>query len=84
MEKLSALDLLSLKRNPPFLIMGPVFRIRSQVVVLSREKERSSVLVACPRGYGQSMAEAILKAGKEYGLRPGGEDFFSRFRNHIK
>lgn len=80
MEKLSSLDLLSPKRNPPFLIMGPVFRIRSQVVVLSREKGESAVLVAYPRGYGQSMTEAMLDAGKEYGLRPGGEDLFSSLR----
>lgn len=81
MEKLSSLDLHSPKRNPPFLIMGPVIRIRSQVVVLSREKDRSAVLVACPRGYGQSMAEAMLDAGKEYGLRPSGEDLFSSLRD---
>jgi glycine cleavage system aminomethyltransferase T len=80
MEKLTALDLLTPERKPPFLIMGPVFRIRSQVVVLSRGKDRSAVLVACPRGYGQSMAEIMLDAGKEYGLRPGGEDMFFRLR----
>ena len=78
MEKLSSLDLLSPGRNPPFFIMGPVFHIRSQVVVLSRKEKGSAVLVACPRGYGQSMAEIMLEAGKEYGLRPGGEDHFSR------
>ncbi len=81
MEKLSPLDFLSTKQSPPFLIMGPVFRIRSQVIVLSREKNDSAVLVACPRGYGQSMAEAVLDAGKEYRLRPGGEDLFSGLRN---
>jgi glycine cleavage system aminomethyltransferase T len=80
MEKLTALDLLTPERKPPFLIMGPVFRIRSQVVVLSREKDRSAVLVACPRGYGQSMSEIMLDAGGEYGLRPGGEDIFFRLR----
>ena len=85
MEKISSLDLLSPERNPPFLTMGPVCRIRSQIVVLSREKEMSNVLVACPRGYGQSMADVILDAGKEYGLKPGGEDIFSGLRNtHFK
>ena len=85
MEKISSLDLLSPGQNPPFLTIGPVCRIRSQIVVLSREKEMSIVLVACPRGYGQSMADVLLDAGKEYGLRPGGEDIFSRIRNlHFK
>lgn len=77
MEKVTALDLSSPDRKPPFLIMGPVLHVRSQVVVLAREVDRPVVLVACPRGYGQSMAEALLDAGKELGLRPGGEDIFT-------
>jgi glycine cleavage system aminomethyltransferase T len=82
MEKLTSLDLLSPERNPPFFIMGPVVHIRSQVIVLSKEKESSAVLVACPRGYGQTMAEIMLEEGKEYGLRPGGEDLFTELREH--
>ena len=77
MEKVTALDFHSLDRKPPFLTMGPVLHIRSQVVILARDVDRSVVLVACPRGYGQSMAEALLDAGKEWGLRPGGEDIFT-------
>lgn len=77
MEKVTALDLLSPDRKPPFLTMGPVLDVRSQVVVLTREKVDPAVLVACPRGYGQSMAEALFEAGKEWGLKPGGEDQFS-------
>lgn len=80
MEKLTSLDLLSPGLNPPFLIMGPVLHIRSQVVVLSRDEDKSAVLVACPRGYGQSMAKMMLDAGQEYGFRPGGEDLFSSLR----
>ena len=77
MEKVSALDLVSPEREPPFLTLGPVLHVRSQVVVLAREVDSSAVLVACPRGYGQSMAEALLDAGKGRGLRPGGEDIFT-------
>ena len=80
LEKLSSLDLFSPDRKPPFLTMGPIAHIRSQIVVLSRERDESVVLVACPRGYGQSMAEIMLEAGKECALRPGGEDAFSRLR----
>ena len=57
--------------------MGPVLNVRSQVVVMARDVDSSTVLVACPRGYGQSMAEALLEAGAEQGLRPGGEDIFT-------
>lgn len=80
MEKLTSLDLLSPARKPPFLTMGPVLHVRSQVVVLSQGKDSSVVLLACPRGYGQSMAGYMLEAGKEFGLRPGGEDLFSGLR----
>lgn len=82
MEKLTSLDLLAPVRKPPFFIIGPVARIRSQVVVLSKEEGRSAVLVACPRGYGQFMADIMLDAGEEYGLRPGGEEIFSSLREH--
>ena len=77
MEKVTALDLSSLNRKPPFFTMGPVLHVRSQVVVLASEVDSSAVLVACPRAYGQSMAEALLDGGKEWGLRPGGEDIFT-------
>ena len=82
MEKLSPLDLLSPDRNPPFLVLGPISHIRCQVVILSRDENRSSVLVACPRGYGQSMEMAILDAGREWDLRPAGEDIFTEFRKN--
>lgn len=77
MEKVTSLDLSSPDMKPPFLTMGPVLHIRSQVIVLTRDIDRSVVLVACSRGYGQSMVEAVLDAGKEWGLRPGGEDIFT-------
>jgi glycine cleavage system aminomethyltransferase T len=77
MEKVSALDLLSPEKKPPFLTLGPVLHIPSQVVVLAREVDRAAVLVGCPRGYGQAMAEALLDAGKEWGLGPGGEHLFT-------
>jgi glycine cleavage system aminomethyltransferase T len=77
MEKVCALDLLSPERKTPFSALGPVLHVRSQVVVLARKDDRSAVMVACPRGYGQSMAEALINAGEEWGLRPGGEHLFT-------
>jgi len=77
MEKVTPLDLLSPNKRPPFMVMGPVLHVRSQVAVLARQKDGSAVLVGCPRGYGQSMADSLLHAGKEYGLRPGGEGLFT-------
>ncbi len=83
MEKVTDLDLQARMRKSPFMVMGPVLHVRSQVVVLSGKKEKTAVLVACPRGYGQSMAQAFLDAGKEWGLIPGGEDGFMRRLNDL-
>ena len=76
MEKISSLDLASPKDTPPFLVQGPVLHIPCQVVVMARQRKPSIVLMAFSRGYGQSMAEGIIEAGDEFGLRAGGEKVF--------
>jgi hypothetical protein len=75
MESISPLDLSS--RTRPFLVQGPVFRIPCKISVLNEKLDHTALLVACARGYGQSMAEAILQAAEPWGLRPGGETVFS-------
>jgi glycine cleavage system aminomethyltransferase T len=79
MEKVTNLDLTSPHKKTPFLLLGPILHIRSQVVVLEKVKDEHVVLIACPRGYGQSMAQALLEEGDEYGLRPGGENAFTKW-----
>ncbi len=77
MEKITSLDLLSPAKKPPFLLIGPVVDVRCQVVVLENTDGHSTVLIACPRGYGQSVADALLDAGDQWGLQPGGEKVFT-------
>jgi hypothetical protein len=74
MEKITALDLQSPRKQWPFLLQGPVLHVNSQVVVLNRE----ALIVAFARGYAQPMVQAILDAGTEWGLRPAGELVFSK------
>lgn len=76
-EKVTPLDILSPDKKPPFLIQGSVFRVPCQIVVLGEKDNASAVLIACSRGYGQSMADELLDAGFQGGLRPGGEVAFS-------
>lgn len=78
MEKVSSLDLAFPKSTPPFLLQGPVLHVPCQVAVLAGEGQRSLILVAFSRGYGQAMAEAFLESGHTLGLRPGGENVFRR------
>jgi glycine cleavage system aminomethyltransferase T len=79
MEKVTSLDLSSPAKKPPFLLQGPVLHVRCLVVVLGREEAYSAVLIACSRAYGQSMSEALLDAGAEWGVRPAGENAFARW-----
>jgi hypothetical protein len=76
MEKVTALDLSSPGMITPFLLQGPVSHVPCQVVFLGQKGDDAAVLIACSRGYGQSMCEALLDAGKEWEPSPSGETAF--------
>ncbi len=78
-EKITRLDLFSPAKQPPFLIQGPVLQIPCQIAVLKRNGNEGIILIACARSYAMSLAEAMLDAGAEWGIRPAGETgFFHR------
>ena len=72
-EKLTSLDLQDPKKPPPYLFQGPFAHVPCQVVVIKRETDNGLLLLSCSRGYARDMADAVLVAGKEAGLRPAGE-----------
>lgn len=76
MEKVSPLDLASPGKIAPYLVQGPVMHVPCQIVLLDK-RDNMTVLMSFPRGYGQPMAEALMDAGSEYGLCPGGERSFT-------
>jgi len=78
-EKLTPLDLIDPEKKAPFLLQGPFSHVPCQVVVLEKNEESGTVLLTCSRGYAHDMVRAILEAGKEFGLRPAGEN---AFKNH--
>jgi hypothetical protein len=84
MEKVTSLDLRFPGNIPPFLLQGPIVHIPCQIVVFDEREKGSAVLFTCSRGYGNSMAQALLDAGAEYGLRPAGENAFSDWLKKIK
>jgi hypothetical protein len=84
MERITQLDLSSPKNTPPFLIQGPVLDIPCQIVILGETEGYHGILIAYPRGYGQSVADAILDAGAEWGLRPAGEDVFRNWAGQLE
>jgi hypothetical protein len=75
MEKITALELQTSRIQPPFLLQGPVLHIPSQVVVLGRE----ALVVGFSRGYAQTIVEAILEAGQQWGIQPAGELAFNEY-----
>ncbi len=77
-EKLTSLDFFAPGKTPPFLLQGPFSHVPCQIVALARE-EGGGILLACSRGYGRDMADAILAAGAPVGLRPAGEKAFFRW-----
>ena len=72
-EKLTSLEF----SDSGKVLFGPFSHVPCQVVVLKRTGRDGVLLVACSRGYGRDMTHAILDAGREFGLKPGGENSFT-------
>ncbi len=72
-EKLTSLDFMDPQRKAPFLFQGPFSHVPCQIVTLSREGDKTGIILTCSRGYGRDMIHAILDAGEEFGLSPAGE-----------
>ena len=78
-EKLTALDFFNPLNEPPFLLQGPFSHVPCQCVMLEMSPNRSGLLFTCSRGYARDMVHAVLDAGAEFGLRPAGENVFTRW-----
>ena len=84
-EKLTALDLMDPDRTTPFLLQGPLCHVPCQIVILERYADMSGgIIMTCSRGYAESMVQAILDSGREFGLRPAGETRFSDWVRKIQ
>ena len=73
MEKVTTLDLQQPGKDSPFLLQGPVLHVPMQVVVMKNDRALLGVLMAFARGYGQTVVDALLNAGEDFGLKPAGE-----------
>jgi len=82
-EKLASMDLQDPKKPLPYLFQGPFAHVPCQVVVVKRKTDHSLLLLSCSRGYAKDMADAVLAAGKEAGLRPAGETAFNLHLAHL-
>jgi hypothetical protein len=77
-EKLTNLDFMDPAKAAPFLLQGPFCHVPCQIVTLQKSADGSGgFLLACSRGYSDSMVHAIFEAGAEFDLRPAGENRFN-------
>jgi hypothetical protein len=82
-EKLTALDFMESGRTTPFLFQGPFSHVPCQIVTLSRDGDKSGIVLTCSRGYGRDMIHSILHAGEEFKLVPAGEKRFTTWINSL-
>jgi hypothetical protein len=80
-ERITPLDIFSPDRQAPCLTQGPVLHIPCQMVRLETAEDVHVVLIGFSRGYGQTMAEAVLESGARHGLKVGGERLFGQLFN---
>ena len=83
-EKLTSLDFFNPLNAPPFLLQGPLSHVPCQCVMLEKSLDRCGILFTCSRAYARDMVHAVLDAGAEFGLRPAGENAFSRWLMELK
>lgn len=80
MEHVCPLDLAAPGQGRPRLVQGPILHIPCQIVPFaSNAGGTAAVLITFSRGYGQSMAEALLETGHSLRFRPGGESVFMKW-----
>ena len=72
LEHLTLLDLFDPARPTPFLTQGPVLHVPCQVVTFAPDL----LVMTFARGYGETLARAVLDSGRLSGLAPGGERRF--------
>ncbi len=82
-EKICALDFFDLEKQAPFLFQGPICHVPCQIVTLKKQGNLPGFLFTCSRGYGMVMTNAVMEAGKEFGLKPAGEDFFASWLEQL-
>ena len=82
-EKLTSLDFMDPEQKAPFLFQGPFSHVPCQIVTLRKNPENSGLVLTCSRGYGRDMINAVIEAGKEFGLQSAGEEKFNKFIKKI-
>lgn len=74
---LSMLSKVDLARDlVPSAALAPVEDVTCLIAQLRGQGEVPGLVISCARGYGPFLVEAVVDAGREYGIQPAGWDRF--------
>ena len=79
MEQLTDIKLNPINGSGPLFVQGPLVGVPAKIVVGMNKSHEMGMFISVARGFGQSMADTLLLAGKEAGLSPAGEGVFSQW-----
>lgn len=75
-EHITELDLVPPAGPPSRFIQGPILQVPSRIVVINRSNDSAVAMIAFARGFGQSVAQALLETGSGIGLHIAGVNAF--------
>ena len=79
MEQLTDIRLDLVNGTCERFVQGPLVGVPAKLLVALNSENQMGILVAVARGFGQSMVDTLLLAGREAGLSPAGEQVFSQW-----
>lgn len=79
MERLVEMDLDLKNQSDLLFLQGPVIGVPAKILVCINQQYQMGMFISVGRGFGQSIADAILAAGAETDISPAGEYVFSRW-----
>jgi len=83
LEQITEVDLLPAGGPPLMFIQGPIFHVSARIVIIKHDQDAKIAMIAFPRGFGQSAAEAFRDVGSRIGLHLSGLNVFYHALNRI-
>ena len=79
MQRVTKLDMQPKNGSEWSMIQGPILGIGCKTLIHENHESIPCAFVAAPRGFGQSVANGLLKGSLEFGLAPAGEGVFTKW-----
>ncbi len=79
MERLTEMDLKPKNASDLLFLQGSVIGVPAKILISVNREHQLSMFISVARGFGQSVANAILSAGGDADISPAGEHVFLRW-----